>query len=233
MTNQIIVEKDKILTIKNNVIDLIVKEEDLVINIEGHVLINNIEQLILENSSLTINLLPNSELLMNSFNLINPKLKKITFNQQEKSQLYFNYASLVKMQTNLIIDANIKGDNNITVINVMVVTQDSGQVIIEANGNIEEKTINNRFSENLHCLTMNEGQNKIIPNLIVKTNETEVNHSATIGPIDQDELFYLLSKGISETEANLLIRNGFLVSRLNLNDQLKEKINQMLKVEGE
>jgi Fe-S cluster assembly protein SufD len=48
-----------------------------------------------------------------------------------------------------------------------------------------------------------------IPNLEIENNDVRCGHAASVGPVDQDELFYLQTRGIPEHEAERLIVKGF------------------------
>ena len=71
-----------------------------------------------------------------------------------------------------------------------------------------------------------EISNVLIPNLVVNTNEVEANHGVSIGGIDEDEMFYLMSKGISKATAKKLIEEGFILSIMP--DDIKERIKNIL-----
>ncbi len=49
-----------------------------------------------------------------------------------------------------------------------------------------------------------------IPELEAETTGVELSHEATIGKIEQEQLTYLMSRGLSEEEANSLIVRGFM-----------------------
>lgn len=49
-----------------------------------------------------------------------------------------------------------------------------------------------------------------IPDIRVGNSESIVAHEASAGKINEDELFYLQSRGIGEDEAKTMIVNGFL-----------------------
>lgn len=49
-----------------------------------------------------------------------------------------------------------------------------------------------------------------IPELEAQTTGVELSHEATIGKIEQEQLTYLMSRGLSEEEANALIVRGFM-----------------------
>ena len=48
------------------------------------------------------------------------------------------------------------------------------------------------------------------PTIRVEENQTEVGHEATVSKVGDDQLFYLMSRGLSETESYSLIVNGFI-----------------------
>lgn len=48
-----------------------------------------------------------------------------------------------------------------------------------------------------------------IPNLVIEANDVRCGHAASVGPVDEDELFYLQTRGIPRDEAERLIVKGF------------------------
>ena len=51
---------------------------------------------------------------------------------------------------------------------------------------------------------------RAIPNLEIEANDVRCGHAASVGPVDEDTLFYLMSRGIPREEAEKLIVFGFL-----------------------
>ena len=61
-------------------------------------------------------------------------------------------------------------------------------------------------SESDVCLLLNKGVHSIsIPLLLCKEDDVEGNHASSSGQVDQDMLFYLMSRGLSEAGARLVI----------------------------
>jgi len=68
-----------------------------------------------------------------------------------------------------------------------------------------------------------------VPNLEIIENDIKAGHAATVGRINDLELFYLMSRGIPEERAKELIVRGFLESIINQFPQkLSEKANEHL-----
>ena len=65
-----------------------------------------------------------------------------------------------------------------------------------------------------------------MPNLYIDEYDVIANHSATIGSISNDDLFYLMSRGLSKENATGLVVLGFIKPIIdNINDDtLKEEI---------
>ena len=55
-----------------------------------------------------------------------------------------------------------------------------------------------------------EARSDTYPTMRIEENQTEVGHEATVSKVGDDQLFYLMSRGLSETEAYSLIVNGFI-----------------------
>ncbi|HVB97169.1 MAG TPA: Fe-S cluster assembly protein SufD [Chloroflexota bacterium] len=48
-----------------------------------------------------------------------------------------------------------------------------------------------------------------IPNLEIETNDLRCTHAATIAPVDDEQMFYLRARGLTETDAKRVIVEGF------------------------
>lgn len=77
-------------------------------------------------------------------------------------------------------------------------------------------------------ITLNNNRCEINPNLLVEENDVEANHSALIGRFSDEEMFYLQSRGINETLALSLLIKGFLINGLNIDEDKKSELNQVI-----
>ena len=76
---------------------------------------------------------------------------------------------------------------------------------------------------------INETSNECVirPNLFIDENDVIANHSALIGTFSEEEVFYLMSRGIDKKEAKKLLTKGFLLKGINYHkDVLKNIINK-------
>jgi Fe-S cluster assembly scaffold protein SufB len=49
-----------------------------------------------------------------------------------------------------------------------------------------------------------------VPNLEIEANDVKCSHAATVGKIDEEQLFYLMSRGLRQADARDIIVEGFL-----------------------
>jgi len=59
-------------------------------------------------------------------------------------------------------------------------------------------------------LTLSQGAwAESVPNLEIENNDVKCSHASTVGPIDDDQLFYLESRGVKPDVAQRLVVLGF------------------------
>ncbi|AXR78797.1 Fe-S cluster assembly protein SufD [Natrarchaeobaculum sulfurireducens] len=68
------------------------------------------------------------------------------------------------------------------------------------------------------------------PKLIINNHDTEASHSATVGQIDQEDLFYMTSRGIDPRSARNMLVEGFFVPVLEevAVDELREDLEELV-----
>ena len=75
------------------------------------------------------------------------------------------------------------------------------------------------YQTNRNLLLSDEARADSLPNLEIEADDVKCSHGATVGQLDGETLFYLLSRGLSRQQAERLVVLGFLgdvISRLPL-----------------
>jgi Fe-S cluster assembly protein SufD len=78
----------------------------------------------------------------------------------------------------------------------------------------EEARGTDAYQENRNLLFSRQAHANSIPGLEILTNDVRCSHGATVGQVDREQLFYLMSRGLSESEAERLIVSGFFAEAL-------------------
>ena len=96
---------------------------------------------------------------------------------------------------------------------------------------ILKDSIKSKTQQNAKIMVFDEASNAIAkPILKIDENDIEASHAAVVGKINDEHLFYLTSRGISETEAKELITFGYLKPILLgfKEEQVKEHISSLI-----
>ena len=67
----------------------------------------------------------------------------------------------------------------------------------------------NAYQENRNLLLSKSAHADSIPGLEIMANDVRCTHGATLGQVDRDQLFYLMTRGLTHAEAERLIVRGF------------------------
>ena len=92
-------------------------------------------------------------------------------------------------------------------------------------------------SSNVECDTLmmdNLSKSNTYPSMDIKENSVTIAHEATVGKISDEQIFYLMSRGISEEQAKQLIVSGFIepvVKQLPL--EYAVELNRLIELEME
>jgi Fe-S cluster assembly protein SufD len=89
-------------------------------------------------------------------------------------------------------------------------------------------------------LTLSEGAwAESVPNLDIRTNDVKCSHASTVGPIDEDQRFYLESRGVRPEVAERLVVLGFFdevlaqLPSVQIADDLRARVAAKLKIGDE
>lgn len=82
-------------------------------------------------------------------------------------------------------------------------------------------------------LLFDNARGRSVPSLEIDENELKAGHASTVGRPDEQQLFYLRSRGLTQEEAEDLIVSGFfepIISSFPINEQvnIREKISKNL-----
>jgi Fe-S cluster assembly protein SufD len=65
------------------------------------------------------------------------------------------------------------------------------------------------YQANRNLILSKEARADSLPKLEIETDDVRCTHGATVGPVDEEQTFYLMSRGLPRTEAERMIVEGF------------------------
>jgi Fe-S cluster assembly protein SufD len=123
----------------------------------------------------------------------------------------------LKGKDHLDLDLTIihKAPNTKARTSIKATVDDQAKVIIKGKIIVRKSAINtNSFLEERVLLLSPKATAEAVPDLEIDTNEVACSHAATIGEIDERQLFYLTARGIPEVKAKRLIGDAFLTDTI-------------------
>ena len=100
--------------------------------------------------------------------------------------------------------------NTSSYINTRSISKDGGISTFRSSVVVNKKAKNSKVAVSCESLMVdNISRSDTIPAMEIRTQYADVGHEAKIGKINDDEIFYIMSRGLSEEEAKAMIVSGF------------------------
>ena len=109
-----------------------------------------------------------------------------------------------------------------------VATKD-GELYFKATGSIVKNGMKSSMLQNNKIILFDEeSKGEIKPLLLIDNNDVSASHAAAVGKVDDNQIFYLCSRGINEAEAKKMIALGYLIPVLEYisDESVKEEISK-------
>lgn len=102
-----------------------------------------------------------------------------------------------------------------------------GELEFNVSGFVSKGITGCDINQSGRIINMTENPCTIKPNLFIDEEDVVANHSALIGTFSPDEIFYLMSRGISKRNSENLLTKGFLLNGITYyRKTLEEMINK-------
>lgn len=174
---------------------------------------------------LDIEVKENAEFTLNLFDFDDRIKHNIKIKSASNSKVNLNISFIAIKEYDLSIDAIVDGDNINNDVYIRGINE-SSNVNIVLNGTALKKCKDSVINEYAKVINTSDLATTLIPNLVVDTSLVTANHGISIGSIDDEVLFYIMSKGISRINAIKLIEEGFILSIMS--DEIKDRIRNIL-----
>ena len=103
------------------------------------------------------------------------------------------------------------GKNTSSTIKSKSISKDGGISSYRGLLSVRKGAINAKSSVICDALMMdNISKSNTYPYMDIKESSTNIAHEATVGKISQDQIFYLMSRGLTEEDATQMIVSGFI-----------------------
>lgn len=152
---------------------------------------------------------------------------------EERSKGKFNLSTLSKQNYEKIFDINFihHEKNTISEMKNYGVVRDEAKLSFVGIGHIKKGAKVTSANQSAKIMVFDkECKASASPILKIDENDTNASHAAAVGKINDEHLFYLMSRGINENEAKRLITLGYLYPVLSFffDKETKEEVEKCI-----
>jgi Fe-S cluster assembly protein SufD len=175
------------------------------------------------------------EVAILDFDAANKQARYTTKLTAEGTKIDFSQAILVtgKQHKKIIVDQHCRANDTQAVMNNYGVAFDQSQLQLEGTGRIDQGAKSTINQQQTHLLVLgNHARATTRPLLYIEENDVQAGHGMTMGKMDEEVLFYLLSRGLSEVDAKRFIVLGAFKPVIDKISDKKIRQNMLRYVQG-
>ncbi len=193
-----------------------------IINSRVNIMESSFDNTLKNNNIYNIN---NGGVKINKFYTNEGVKEKIVVNlNKEKDYIYYNFSSITKGIEEYIMDINHNAKNTLSNISNKLVALKNSKINFTINSNVYKECNGSILEQNTRIVTMDKCDAKIQPNMFIDLDDVEARHGSVIGTFKDDQIFYLMSKGISYNDTLKLLIKGYLLGNVMVNFDVRKKI---------
>lgn len=182
----------------------------------SHILINNsydvLGNLIISKFYANNNTNENIDIKLNSIN----------------ASVKYNFSSISSGYDNYNINIYHLCNNTSSDIFNRTIAKKNSSNVFNINSYVENGILNTYLNQQTKIVTLGDSNNRVNPNMFIGEASTTGIHSSVIGTIDEEDIFYLMSRGINYKTAINLIIKGMIISNINPDIEYRERILDIL-----
>lgn len=204
-----------------NTIDITYKLKDN-INITIYEYQNNTSSL---NSNIKYLLAENSILNINKFSINDMAKETITIDLEGiNAEINYHFSNISTNQENYHIIINHNAPKTISnIINRTISTNDA-MIDYTIDSILPKNNYDCILNQETKIITNDSSNCYIRPNMFIDEEDVDARHASYIGKFKEEELFYLMTRGLSIKDAIKLLVKGYILSNINVEEELEKII---------
>ena len=232
MLNRIVIDnKENIISKSGSYVLDIKNVDDIEIVVESglfvYLTIINLDKNI--NRDICYKIKEDSHVIVNKFYNNKSVVENIVVNLdgfRSKFEYYFSCISVGKEEYNMIINHNNKMVES-KVINHIIAMENSS-IFFNIDSNVEYGNSGSIMDQNTKIINLGENKSKIQPNMCIREYDVKAKHGSVIGKFRDEDVFYLMSRGIRYNDAMKLLVSGFLKANYIIDDYFLDSVDVII-----
>ena len=163
-------------------------------------------------------------LVVNKFYDNDSVIENIDIDLFNSGKIDYKFSNICKNNESYVININHLGMSTVSNISNKSIAMESSKLDFVINSIVAKKYEKSVLDQNTRIVTLGESDAKISPNMYIDCDDIEARHGSVIGAFKDDMVFYLMSRGIEYSDAIKLLVKGYLLSNMDADSSLREKI---------
>ena len=233
--NTDVILNNNIITFTNNgnyYLEYITSDNvNITINIEDNVCVQLFEYSNNKdiNTNITYNLGKNSSLIISKFYYNDNTNEEINiYLNKKKANIKYNFSSISNNDNFYKINVYHLDNNTSSDVFNRIVAKENSSNYFDINSYVDNGIKDCYLNQSTKIVTLGDSDNRVNPNMFISEEDVTAIHSSTIGSINEEDLFYLMSRGISYNDSVKLIIKGMILSNINPDMENMERILSIL-----
>ena len=144
------------------------------------------------------------------------------------SKIDYHFANICRNTEDYVINIDHKCMNTSSYIDNRSLALKNSKINFIINSKVGKKAIKSILNQNTRIVTMDDCEAKISPNMFIDTDDALAKHGSIIGTFKEEDVFYLMSKGISYNDTLKLLVKGYLLANIGGYFDLRKKIMDII-----
>ena len=228
-SKSVIIDNNKIKLLESDIYSIEYEDTDnvnLCIEIDGGIKVVLFEssffQDIVVNNRYVVN---DGELKVNKFYNNDSVIENIDIDLcSVGSKIDYRFSNICRKKEDYVININHNGKNTTSNISNKSIAMDGSKLNFIINSIVKKEYEKSVLDQTTRIITFGDCEAKISPNMFIDCDDVEAKHGSLIGTFKDELVFYLMSRGIEYNDAVKLLIKGYLFSNVDLNNEVREKI---------
>ena len=146
----------------------------------------------------------------------------------ELAEIDYHFSNICRLEERYMIDINHKCKNTYSNIQNKGIALKNSILKFIVNSNVDKEAIGSVLEQNTRIVTMGECDAAISPNMYIDLDDVSAKHGSVIGSFKDDDIFYIMSRGIGYNDALKLLIKGYIIANMDVDIDTRMKIMEVI-----
>ena len=140
----------------------------------------------------------------------------------------YNFSNICRGVEKYVINVNHNSKDTSSNINNKSIALLNSDINFIINSNVLKECNNSILDQTTRIVTMGDCNTSVSPNMFIDLDDVEAKHGSVIGSFKEEDIFYLMSKGINYNDTLKLLIKGYLLGNFLGNIELRFRIMEII-----